>query len=279
MAKVEALPYDDRTVYSVAAVQPRRRAVARTPADDLGRGRGDRAPAARSLGERLLHAQGSGGRLVRRRDDGARQVRRARPRPRRTASACTCSAARSSTSSAASSSSARSPSSASALGAHLAALERLKVKLAAEGLFAAERKRPLPVPAAPDRCRHRQRRGREAGRRHDDPRRASRRRRVARRGDVRPGSARSAARSSPRSRALCEQPERRRDRPHPRRRQLRGSAPVQRRARRPRRRRRVRVPVVSAVGHEQDTPLCDLAADVRASTPTAAGKLVVPDLD
>ena len=38
------------------------------------------------------------------------------------------------------------------------------------------------------------------------------------------------------------------------------------------------VPVVSAVGHEQDTPLCDLAADVRASTPTAAGKLVVPDL-
>jgi exodeoxyribonuclease VII large subunit len=39
-----------------------------------------------------------------------------------------------------------------------------------------------------------------------------------------------------------------------------------------------RVPVVSAVGHEQDTPLCDLAADVRASTPTAAGKLVVPEL-
>ena len=38
------------------------------------------------------------------------------------------------------------------------------------------------------------------------------------------------------------------------------------------------VPVVSAVGHEQDTPLCDLAADVRASTPTAAGRLVVPDL-
>ena len=39
------------------------------------------------------------------------------------------------------------------------------------------------------------------------------------------------------------------------------------------------VPIVSAVGHEQDTPLCDLAADVRASTPTAAGKLVVPDLE
>jgi exodeoxyribonuclease VII large subunit len=39
------------------------------------------------------------------------------------------------------------------------------------------------------------------------------------------------------------------------------------------------VPVVTAVGHEQDMPLCDLAADRRASTPTAAGKLVVPDLE
>jgi exodeoxyribonuclease VII large subunit len=38
------------------------------------------------------------------------------------------------------------------------------------------------------------------------------------------------------------------------------------------------VAVVSAVGHEQDTPLCDLAADARAATPTAAGALVVPDL-
>jgi exodeoxyribonuclease VII large subunit len=37
------------------------------------------------------------------------------------------------------------------------------------------------------------------------------------------------------------------------------------------------VPVVSAVGHEQDTPLCDLAADARASTPTGAARLVVPD--
>jgi exodeoxyribonuclease VII large subunit len=38
------------------------------------------------------------------------------------------------------------------------------------------------------------------------------------------------------------------------------------------------VPIVSAVGHEQDNPLCDLAADARASTPTAAARLVVPDL-
>ena len=38
------------------------------------------------------------------------------------------------------------------------------------------------------------------------------------------------------------------------------------------------VPIVSAVGHEQDSPLCDLAADVRAATPTAAAALVVPSI-
>ena len=38
-------------------------------------------------------------------------------------------------------------------------------------------------------------------------------------------------------------------------------------------------PVVSAIGHEVDSPMVDLAADVRASTPTDAAKLVVPDLE
>jgi len=37
-------------------------------------------------------------------------------------------------------------------------------------------------------------------------------------------------------------------------------------------------PVVSAIGHETDTPLVDYVADVRASTPTDAAKRVVPDL-
>jgi exodeoxyribonuclease VII large subunit len=39
-----------------------------------------------------------------------------------------------------------------------------------------------------------------------------------------------------------------------------------------------RKPVVSAIGHEQDTPLLDYVADVRASTPTDAAKRVVPDV-
>jgi exodeoxyribonuclease VII large subunit len=36
-------------------------------------------------------------------------------------------------------------------------------------------------------------------------------------------------------------------------------------------------PVVSAVGHERDVPLCDLVADARASTPTGAARIIVPD--
>ena len=37
-------------------------------------------------------------------------------------------------------------------------------------------------------------------------------------------------------------------------------------------------PVVSAIGHEQDVPLLDLVADVRASTPTDAARRAVPDV-
>ena len=42
---------------------------------------------------------------------------------------------------------------------------------------------------------------------------------------------------------------------------------------------RSRIPVVSAVGHEVDITLADLAADVRAATPTHAAQIVVKDLE
>ena len=37
-------------------------------------------------------------------------------------------------------------------------------------------------------------------------------------------------------------------------------------------------PIVSAIGHEKDSPLLDLVADVRASTPTDAARRIVPDM-
>ena len=40
-----------------------------------------------------------------------------------------------------------------------------------------------------------------------------------------------------------------------------------------------KTPIVSAIGHEKDSPLLDLVADVRASTPTDAAKRVVPDIE
>lgn len=40
----------------------------------------------------------------------------------------------------------------------------------------------------------------------------------------------------------------------------------------------IATPLVSAIGHEKDSPLLDLVADYRASTPTDAGKRIVPDV-
>jgi exodeoxyribonuclease VII large subunit len=160
------------------------------------------------------------------------------------------------------------------LGEHLVALERLKRRLAAEGLFAPARKRPLPrVPRAIGVLT-----GADAAARGDLVATIGRRfpatgivvceTRVQGRG--------AAASIVAALEALAGHPEvdvvvlARGGGSFEDLLPFSAEAVVRAVAASP-------VPVVSAVGHEQDTPLCDLAADARAATPTAAGALVVPD--
>src|SRR5437016_12085146 len=160
------------------------------------------------------------------------------------------------------------------LGAHLAALERLKQKLAAEGLFAASRKRPLPrIPALIGLVT-----GSDAAAKRDVLTAITTRFPPARIlvAETYVQGPRAAPAIATAIGDLCA---RGIDvlilargggsfedlLPFSDERVVRAVADCP-------------VPVVSAVGHEQDTPLCDLAADVRASTPTAAARLVVPDL-
>jgi exodeoxyribonuclease VII large subunit len=162
------------------------------------------------------------------------------------------------------------------LGAHLAAIERLKAKLASEGLFSAERKRPLPrLPRRIGLVT-----GNDAAAKRDvlttiEARFPPARVLVA---ETYVQGPRAAAAIVDALGRICAEPEI--DvvvlargggsfedlLPFSEERLVRAVASCP-------------VPIVSAVGHEQDTPLCDLAADARASTPTAAGRLVVPDLN
>lgn len=161
------------------------------------------------------------------------------------------------------------------IGAHLAAIERLKVKLAAEGLFAAARKRPLPT--LPRRIGLVT--GNDAAAKRDVLTTITTRFPPARVlvAETYVQGPKAASAIVEALRRLAGEPEI--DvivlargggsfedlLPFSEERVVRAVAACP-------------VPVISAVGHEQDTPLCDLAADVRASTPTAAGRLVVPDL-
>ncbi len=160
------------------------------------------------------------------------------------------------------------------LGAHLVALERLKTRLAAEGLFAPERKRPLPrIPRLIGLVT-----GNDAAAKQDVLSAIASRYPPANvlvaetyvQGPKAAGAVIAAMA------ALCE---RNVDvlviargggsfedlLPFSDERLVRAVCACS-------------VPVVSAVGHEQDVSLVDLAADVRASTPSVAGRLVVPDL-
>jgi exodeoxyribonuclease VII large subunit len=161
------------------------------------------------------------------------------------------------------------------LGEHLAALERLKQKLAAEGLFASDRKRPLPrLPRRIGLVT-----GNDAAAKRDVITAVTARFPPARLlvAETLVQGPRAAAAIVAALQAISAEPEV--DvvivargggsfedlLPFSDERLVRAVVACP-------------VPVVSAVGHEQDTPLCDLAADVRASTPTAAARLVVPDL-
>jgi exodeoxyribonuclease VII large subunit len=160
------------------------------------------------------------------------------------------------------------------LGEHLAALERLKRKLADEGLFAQERKRPLP--RFPRRIGLVT--GNDAAAKRDVISSITTRFPPARIliAETYVQGPRAAGAIVDALRAICDSQEI--DvvvlargggsfedlLPFSDERLVRAIAACP-------------VPVVSAVGHEQDTPLSDLVADVRASTPTAAARLVVPD--
>ena len=161
------------------------------------------------------------------------------------------------------------------LGDHLAALERLKQKLAAEGLFDAKRKRQLPrIPRRIGLVT-----GNDAAAKKDVIAAITARFPPARLlvAETYVQGPRAAPAIAEALRAISEAPEI--DvvvlargggsfedlLPFSDERLLRAIAACP-------------VPVVSAVGHEQDTPLSDLVADARASTPTAAARLVVPDL-
>jgi exodeoxyribonuclease VII large subunit len=161
------------------------------------------------------------------------------------------------------------------LGEHLAALERLKRKLAAEGLFAPERKRPLPL--LPKRIGLVT--GNDAAAKRDVITAITTRFPPARVlvAETYVQGPRAAGAVVETLAALCREPDVEvivvargggsfEDLlPFSNERLVRAIAGCP-------------VPVVSAVGHEQDTPLCDLAADARASTPSIAARLVVPDL-